>query len=344
MKNRRLVEAIQEVISNEGFSGTVLIKQGNDVAADKTAGYADKSEERLNDINTRFGIASGSKIFTSIAICQYVEKGLLSFDSKLKDCLDSSFAKWDEEVTIHQLLTHSSGIPDYFDEEVMKDFSQLWEKTPMYLLKGPSDLLPLFQNQPMKGVPGERFHYNNAGYILLGLVVEQLSGMTFTQYVSENIFKPAGMQSSGYFSMDNLPKNTAYGYIEEDEGNYKTNMYSLPIKGGPDGGAYVTAPDMIRFWEALLSNRFLTEEMTEVLLRPQIEVKKGVHYGYGVWMNSREETITKYHLMGYDPGVSFHSGYFPETETTFAIPCNHSSGAFSLMKKIDEHIEINRGS
>ncbi|WP_113929146.1 serine hydrolase [Bacillus sp. P14.5] len=338
MQNKHLIETIQEVIKNENYSGTVFIKKGEEVILEKAGGFADKSEERPNVITTRFGIASGCKIFTATAICQLVEKGLLGFETKLKDCLDISFAKWDESVTIHQLLTHSSGIPDYFDEEVIEDFAELWKETPMYLLRGPSDFLPLFQNQPMKGEPGESFHYNNAGYILLGLVVERLTGMTFSDYVTESIFKTAGMLSSGYFSMDELPQNTALGYVEKSDGQYKTNFYSLPIKGGPDGGAYVTSQDMISFWEALFENRILDEKLTRVLVSPQIKVKEGVHYGYGVWINN-EKAVTKYHVMGYDPGVSFHSGYYPETDMLFAIPCNHSSGAYSIMKKIDEYLE-----
>ncbi|TYS18662.1 serine hydrolase [Rossellomorea vietnamensis] len=337
VKINYLLKAIQDVIDKENYSGTVFIKLGEEVILEKAAGFANKSEERPNELNTRFGIASGCKIFTSTAICQLVEKGLLGFNTKLIDCLDISFVNWDEKVTIHQLLTHSSGIPDYFDEEVMNDFEELWKETPMYLLRRPSDFLPLFQHQPMKSEPGKVFHYNNAGYILLGLVVERLTEMPFTDYVAENIFKPAGMQSSGYYPMDELPQNTAFGYVEKSGGQYKTNVYSLPVKGGPDGGAYVTAGDMIRFWEALFENRILDEKLTRVLLSPRIKVKEGVHYGYGVWINN-EEAVTKYHVMGYDPGVSFHSGYFPEVDMRYAIPCNHSSGAFSIMKKIDEYI------
>ncbi|MGD6967478.1 serine hydrolase domain-containing protein [Rossellomorea vietnamensis] len=338
MKINHLLKAIQDVIDKENYSGTVMIKQGEEVILEKAAGFADKSEERPNELNTRFGTASGCKIFTATAICQLVEKRLLGFNTKLTDCLDISFAKWDEKITIHQLLTHSSGVPDYFDEKVMNDFEKLWKETPMYLLRGPSDFLPLFQHQPMKGEPGKVFQYNNAGYILLGLVVERLTGMPFTDYVNENIFKPAGMQSSGYFPMDELPRNTAYGYVEKSDGQYKTNVYSLPVKGGPDGGAYVTAGDMICFWEALFENRLLGEEMIRLLASPHMKVKEGVYYGYGVWINSGGDAADKYHVMGYDPGVSFHSGYFPEVDMWYAIPCNHSSGAFSIMKKIDEYI------
>lgn len=97
--------------------------------------------------------------------------------------------------------------------------------------------------------PGERFHYHNAGYILLGLIVEELTGLEFTEYIDKNIFLPCEMKNSGYFSMDQLPKNTALGYIDEENGAWRTNVYSLPIKGSADGGAYITTSDMFRFWE-----------------------------------------------------------------------------------------------
>jgi CubicO group peptidase (beta-lactamase class C family) len=339
MKMEQLNKSIKEIMKKENFSGSILIKREQDRIFEEAAGYANKSEKRLNAIQTRFGIASGCKIFTAAAICQLVEKGLLSFDTKLSDCLDTEFKDWDEKVTIHQLLTHTSGIPDYFDEDEMEDFADLWKQTPMYLLQHPVDFLPMFKDQPMKSLPGEKFHYNNAGYIVLGLVVEQLTKRSFTDYVTENIFKKAGMSSSGYFSMDQLPQDTAYGYIQAEGGHYKTNIYSIPVMGGPDGGAYITASDMIDFWDALLNNRLLSKETTQFLLTPHVKVKDGVQYGYGVWINSHEGIISKYHVMGYDPGVSFHSGIYPNSKTVFAVPSNHSSGAFSIMKAIEEQVE-----
>ncbi|MFD2879366.1 serine hydrolase domain-containing protein [Paenibacillus rhizoplanae] len=98
------------------------------------------------------------------------------------------FPLFDPEITVHELLTHSSGIPDYFDEETMEDFAALWNDTPMYTLRRPVDFLPMFAALPMKFSPGERFHYNNAGYIMLSLLIETVSGMKFTDYVEQHIF------------------------------------------------------------------------------------------------------------------------------------------------------------
>lgn len=190
--------------------------------AENSYGYANRSELIENKTDTRFGIASGCKLFTSIAICQLVEEGKLSFETKLEDCLNVTFPNFDKDITIHHLLTHTAGIPDYFDEEVMDDFEELWVRNPMYLIRTLKDFLPLFQNQPMKLKVGERFHYNNAGYILLGLIVEQVSKLPFTDYVEKNIYKKAGMVNSGYYEFDSLPQNTALGYIDFPYGTWKT--------------------------------------------------------------------------------------------------------------------------
>ncbi|WP_226656599.1 serine hydrolase domain-containing protein [Pseudalkalibacillus hwajinpoensis] len=330
---------LDQIIRDHGFSGSIFVKKG-EKEYNQASGYANRVEERLNKVNTRFGIASGSKLFTAIGIAQLVEKERLSFETKLSDCLNVAFPHFHENITIHQLLTHTSGIPDYFDEDVMEDFEDLWKKTPMYLLKSLQHFLPLFQYDEMVARPGEAFHYNNAGYIVLGLIIEQQTGMSFQRYIEENIFKPAGMNDSGYFSLDRLPQNTALGYMDEDDGSWRTNTYAIPIVGGSDGGAYVTAPDMVKFWEALNDFRLLSKRSLGRLLTPHVDVKEGVSYGYGMWMNTRNKRIVKYHVMGYDPGVSFHSAYYPDNGCKLAIPSNHSDGAYRVMKEMEEVLHL----
>ncbi|MGG2014635.1 serine hydrolase domain-containing protein [Bacillus sp. S10(2024)] len=334
-----LTKAIHNII-DEQFSGAIYIKDNNKVLFESAFGYANRADKKLNTVHTRFGIASGCKLFTAVAICQLVEKGLLSFETRLENCLNIKFPHFNKGVTIHHLLTHSSGIPDYFDEQVMDDFEDLWKQIPMYLLNEAKDFLPLFQNGEMMFQPGEKFHYNNAGFIVLGLIVEQQSGLSFTDYIEANLFQRCGMNDSGYFPLDRLPKNTAYGYIDNKDETWRTNTYSIPIKGGPDGGAFITPSDMIKFWEALLNHQLLSKEYTEILLNSQIHVKDGVDYGYGLWITKRENSIIKYHVMGYDPGVSFHSAFYPKSGIKIAIPSNKSSGSFEVMKGIEEIFEI----
>lgn len=334
-----IINRITDVMGKNNFSGTVLVKNDNKILAEKGYGYANRSEQIENSFDTRFGIASGCKLFTSIAICQLVEDGILSFETKLEDCLNVSFPNFDKDITIHHLLTHTAGIPDYFDEEVMDDFEELWVKNPMYLIRTLEDFLPLFQNQPMKLKVGERFHYNNAGYILLGLIIEQVSQFKFADYIEENIFKKAGMADSGYFEFDSLPQRTALGYIDFPNGTWKTNIYSLPVKGGSDGGAFVTVNEMANLWDALINNQLLSEEYTRKLLTPYIKTNdKNSFYGYGVWIEKNDNEIYKYHIMGYDPGVSFHSAFYPETSIKTVICSNMSEGAYDIMKEIEEEI------
>ncbi|WP_449537520.1 serine hydrolase domain-containing protein [Ferdinandcohnia sp. Marseille-Q9671] len=338
IKKMKRNDRLDDFCKRNDFSGVVLARQNDDITVQSAYGFSNRSEEIDNKSNTRFGIASGCKLFTAIAICQLIEKGQLSLTDRLTDCLNINFPHFDETITVHHLLTHTSGVPDYFDEAVMDDFEELWKENPMYLIQSLKDFLPLFQESKMMFVPGEKFHYNNAGYILLGLLVEERTGQTFTDYVEENIFEPCGMEDSGYFSLNNLPKNTALGYIDHENGTWRTNLYSIPIKGGSDGGAFVTAPDMLKFWDALLNHKLLSKEYTDLLLTPYAHVEDDEYYGYGVWITKKETEIFKYHVMGYDPGVSFASSYYPASDITLVIPSNQSYGPHDITDLIEESL------
>ncbi|MGF9770538.1 serine hydrolase domain-containing protein [Bacillus albus] len=337
MKTKDQIESIvKEMHRHIDFSGVILVKKEKDIVYEEAFGYANRNECINNTLQTRFGIASGCKIFTAIGICQLVEKGVITFQTKLKECLRINFPNFNENITIHHLLTHSSGIPDYFDESIMDNFENLWKQTPMYLLKSLKDFLPLFQNRNMMFAPGSKFHYNNAGFIILGLIIEEQIGLIFTEYIEKNIFKPIGMNDSGYFSLDTLPRNTAIGYIKDEiNQNWRTNIYSIPVIGGADGGAFITALDMLKFWEALFNYEIVSREYTTKLLTPHIQVNNNQSYGYGVWIETRENKILKYHVMGYDPGVSFRSAVYPDLGITLVIPSNKGTGPEKLMIEIE---------
>ncbi|MGM0881844.1 MAG: serine hydrolase domain-containing protein [Bacillota bacterium] len=325
---------------NIPFSGALLIGNQSGTLFEQGYGYANRSEMIKNMTNTRFGMASGCKIFTAIAICQLVEKRLLDFDTLLSDCLDISFPNFDPRITVHHLLTHSSGIPDYFDEEIMNDYADLWKSVPMYSMTSPKCFLPMFQNNEMKFAPGERFSYSNAGFIVLGLIVEQITGMTFQEYVQEHIFRVCGMNDTGYFRMDQLPERTAVGYI--DSGltglTWKTNIYAVPIVGGPDGGAFTTVNDLVKFWNALMANLLLSKRLTEKMLSPHIRDTDYVHYGYGVWILKLNNEIFKYYVMGSDPGVEMQSSFYAKSKLHAHILANIGNGAGSIATQIDEAI------
>jgi len=317
-----LQDAIARQHEQHPFSGVIFVRQGGEILLAQGYGMANRAERIPNTVKTRLGMASGAKTFTGVAICQLVEKGLATFDTRLKDCLEYPLPQFDPEITLHHLLTHSSGIPDYFDEAVMDDYEALWRERPMYTFRTPRDFLPLFANGTMQFKPGERWAYNNAGYIVLGLVVEHLSGMPFSAYVEQHIFEACGMVSSGYFSLDRLPGGTALGYIPNGEDRWRTNIYSIPIVGGPDGGAYTTVHDLAKFWDALLGYRLLSAETVARMLTPhwRTDPAGGEHaYGYGVWITQDGGQPRAYSMQGEDPGVSFYSGFYPQKQIQFSL-------------------------
>jgi CubicO group peptidase (beta-lactamase class C family) len=268
-----------------------------------------------------------------------VKRGQLGFDALLKECVDVRFPNYAPDITIHHLLTHSSGITSYFEEDVNPDYEALWKDLPMYHIRGPRDFLPLFQHKKMKFSPGERFDYNDGGYILLGIVIESLTGMSFSAYVRENVFDPAGMKDSGYFPTDQLPEQTAYAYIKNPDGTWRTNFFAVPIIGAPDGGAYTTAPDMTRFWKALIENRLLNVETTEVALKAQIATSwksPYTHYGYGIWVDQPEETVRKYFVEGSDPGVALRSAIYPDEGMTLTVIGNTEHALWPLYQEMEK--------
>jgi len=320
------------------FSGVVLVQAQGEAVFAKGYGWANRAEAMPNTINTRFAMASGCKTFTSVAVCQLVDQGLLAFETRLKDCLEIAFPAFDPQITVHHLLTHSAGIPDYFDEEVMNDYAALWHERPIYTMRTPHDFLPMFQHEPMKFAPGERFAYSNAGFIVLGLIVEQQTGMPFPAYVETQIFAPCGMADSGYFALDQLPARTAYGYIENTaDQTWRTNIYAVPIVGGPDGGAFATAPDMSKFWTALFDSQLVSHAITERMLTPHMAATSmgtETYYGYGVWMTKQESAVCSYYALGGDPGVRFLSAVHPEPGLVITVIGNTDKAIWPLYKAI----------
>ncbi|MGN7409433.1 serine hydrolase domain-containing protein [Sporosarcina sp. SAFN-010] len=342
MNTENISTYLDEKQKELSFSGAFYGRKGDNIITG-SHGYSNWSDKVENQLNTRFSIASGCKIFTATAICMLVEEGKVTFDSKLSDCVDLEFPHFNSEITIHQLLTHTSGIPDYFNEDVMEDYEELWESRPAYNVRSPKDFLPLFQHEPMQAEPSSPFQYNNSGYILLGLIIEHVAKVSFTKFVEDRIFRKADMQDSGYFETDRLPARTAFGYIEHEDGSWKTNIYSLPAKGGPDGGAYTTVSDMAKFWQALKTNELLSEEMTVNLMKPRevVDEDRLIYYGYGGYMAvDKQLNVVKYIQMGYDPGVNFRAVYVPKEEATIVVCSNKSDGAYEMLKEIEGVLEL----
>jgi len=339
----RLVECIESQTEPEPFSGVVYLTKGNEVLFEKGHGFAIRSESIPNESNTRFQMASGCKVFTSVAICQLVEQGELGFDTLLSECVDVALPNYAPDVTLRHLLTHSSGITSYFEEDVNPDYEALWQDLPLYKVRGPRDFLPLFQHKPMKFSPGERFDYNDGGYILLGLVIECVTGMGFSAYIQKGVFEPAGMEDSGYFATDQLPERTAYAYIKNADETWRTNFFAVPIIGAPDGGAYTTAPDMVRFWQALIQKKLLNAETTKLLLGAQIATRWDppyTHYGYGVWIDQAEGVVRKYFVEGFDPGVALRSAVYADGDLILTVIGNTGNALWPLYDALEKVLSL----
>src|SRR5688500_15338174 len=150
MEHTQLTNTLNASIEEHAFSGVISIRQQDTVLYERAAGYADRSNKIANSLETRFGIASGTKFFTALAIGKLIEAQKLSFSTKLKDCIALNFPRYSQEITIRHLLTHTSGIPDYYDEEKISDFDNLSLSIPWYALKSPRDYLTAYTDHPMK--------------------------------------------------------------------------------------------------------------------------------------------------------------------------------------------------
>ena len=337
MESARLADTLRTSIERHAFSGVVSIKRNGRVLFEEAAGYADRSNKIGNTLETRFGIASGTKFLTALAVGRLIIAQKLSFDTKLKDCLALDFPRYSPDITIRHLLTHTSGIPDYYDEEKVTDFDNFALSIPCYELKGPRDYLPLFPDAPMKFKPGERFSYSNSGYILLGVVIEELTGVKYQEFVDREIFKPAGMNQSGYFAFDQLPERTALGYIEQGCG-WRTNIYTLPSIGASDGGAYTTVHDMASLWKAFWACEILPREMVETYAAPFVRAEtEGEHtyVGHGLWLKMVPGRKQRVYLTGCDAGVSFRSTVNREDDLLVTVISNTTNGAWPVLKDVD---------
>ena len=332
----QLANTLDHSVEQQGFSGVISIRQHGTLLYERATGYADRSNKIANTLDTRFGIASGTKFFTALAIGKLIEAQKLSFDTKLKDCIALDLPHYSPNITIRHLLTHTSGIPDYYDEEKIADFDSFTLSIPVYALHGPRDYLAMFPNEPMKFAPGARFSYSNGGYILLGVVIEELTGQKYQDFVDHAIFKASGMDHSGFFAMNKLPENTALGYLEEDAG-WRTNIYNLPIVGASDGGAFTTADDIATLWRAFWANEILPKPLVDTYAQPFVKgsTQHDIYYGHGIWMREEASGNSSHYITGSDAGVSFRSLVNRADDLQITVLSNTSDGAWPILRAID---------
>jgi CubicO group peptidase (beta-lactamase class C family) len=334
----QLTDILDAAIDQHSFSGVIDIRRQDTVLYARAASYADRSNKIANTLETRFGIASGTKFLTALAIGKLVEDERLSVSTRLKDCVALDFPRYSPEITIRHLLTHTSGIPDYYDEGQVTDFDNFVLPVPCCALRGPRDYLAAFPDADMQFKPGERFSYSNGGYILLGIVIEELTGMRYQAFVEENIFQAAAMHQSGFFALNKLPEKTAVGYLEEEMG-WRTNIYNLPIVGASDGGAFTTVHDLATLWKAFWRYELLSKELVELYAAPYVRAEtEGAHkyYGHGLWIDDALGRKQDVYITGGDAGVSFKSSVNRENNLLVTVISNTTHGAWPLLRSIED--------
>jgi CubicO group peptidase (beta-lactamase class C family) len=264
----RLNAMIDKSVADDSFSGVVMVAKDDKPIFQRAVGLASKSYNVANRIDTKFNLGSINKFFTSVAIFQLIEQGKLSLDDFIgKHLPDYPNKEAAEQVTISHLLNMRSGIGDFFGPK--------FDAAPKNRIRGTKDYLPLFADQPLKFEPGAGRAYSNGGYIVLGAIIEKVTGQSYYDYVRERIFKPAGMESTDSYEVDVVTPNLATGYTRNSGGVRVSNVYTIPARGSSAGGGYSTAEDLLKFAVALKNNRLLSADQTKRILQGGVGVAGG---------------------------------------------------------------------
>jgi len=324
--------------TEHGFSGVVDVTRKDETLLAEAFGLADRAAGTPNTIDTRFGIASGTKFPTALAAGALIDDGVLALGDRLVDVVSMPLPGVSKAVTIDHLLTHTSGVYDYLDEDVIGDTDEFTLPIAPSTLLTPRDYLPMLVAGPAKFEPGARFSYSNGGYVLLGLALEEASGRSFHTLVEERVLARCGMADSGFFRFDRLPERVATGYVENKDGGWRTNEASLPIIGGPDGGMFATASDIARLWRGFFACDVLSPRLTARFMEKAATDGARPHafYGRGYWIQD-DGAILSRSIVGQDAGVSFRSNAYPDG-TIATVLSNTPSGAWPMIRAIDDRI------
>jgi CubicO group peptidase (beta-lactamase class C family) len=324
-----LDEQLRVWVAERDLSGIVLVTRGGTTEFEGCYGLANRTHGVPVTGRTRFVVASVSKMFTAVTVAGCVRRGQLGFDTPVVDVLPSDRRPETlrPDVTVAHLLTHTSGIADYAEEDEdhpnWVDYASLWLDRPPQRMLRPADYLPIFGHKPPYRGPGEAFKYSNAGYIVLGLLAEELTGLPFPDAVTAAVLEPAGMADSGYFALDEVRPDVATGYIRPDrpDAPWRTNIYSIPIVGSGDGGALCTAADLDRFLRRY-DDGTLLGELHDEMLRPRYPTfdERG-SIGYGVYLYD-DPHARRWGHSGGDDGAAVLIDRLPDLDVNIIVACN----------------------
>jgi len=329
------LDGLDALATETSFSGVVRVDRANGIEVTKAYGLEHRGYEIPNERDTRFGIASGTKGLTALAVVSLIEEGLFDLATAARSVLGQDLPLIGDGVTIEHLLSHRSGIGDYLDEEVETDFSAYVLQVPVHELAATEQYLAVLGGQPTKFAPGERFAYCNSGYVVLALIAERASGVPFHDLVRRRVCEPAGMADTEFLRSDELPGRTALGYLTID-GVWRTNVFHLPVRGTGDGGIFSTAADISSFWRALFAGEIVSSEWVTEMVRPRSDVSaESMRYGLGFWLHEATDTVM---LVGGDAGVSFRTVHDPRSSVTHTVISNTSGGAWPITRYLDEQL------
>ena len=311
----RLDAYVAKLAARELFSGTVMVARGDRAFYSRATGLASRAWNAPNAIDTKLNLASMGKMFTSVAIAQLAQQGKLAYTDTIAKLLPDYPNADARKITVHQLLTHTSGLGDYFNEE--------YERLSKDRLRAVRDYFPLFVNKPLLFEPGSSWSYSNAGFMVLGAIIEKVSGEDYFTYEQRHVWGPAGMRDTGAFELDHDTPNLAIGYTHapgDPPGAWSNNLFLHVVKGGPAGGSFSTAPDLVRFSSALLAGKLIDREHVDLVTSKKVDEPGGA-YGYGFGVAPVRGHAAFGHNGGF-PGISTSLTVIPDLGVTIVVLSN----------------------
>ena len=323
---------IRKLTEADVFSGAVILAKDGIPVYKAAFGMANKDFDAANKIDTKFNLGSMNKMFTAVAIAQLVEKGKMSFEDSLSKFIpDFPDKESAEKIKIKHLLTHTAGLGGYFSEK--------WDKTSRAEFRTVDDMMRMAkEDEKLLFEPGTRWRYSNTGMLVLGKIIEIVSGQSYYDYVRENIYKPAGMTNTDCYELDKVNHNLAVGYDKEYTDNgitFGNNIFMHVLRGGPQGGGYSTVEDLLKFDRALRSNKLIGAEYVKILTTAKPELNSP-NYGYGFQIDAEAKSFG--HSGGF-PGINSNLEMFRETGWTAIVMSNYSRGGQPVIQKMRNLIE-----
>jgi CubicO group peptidase (beta-lactamase class C family) len=332
-----LKNELDALAAETAFSGVVRVDSAEGTEVAKAYGLAHRGYEIPNQLDTQFGIASGAKGLTALAVVSLIEDGLLDLSTIARSLLGPDLPLIGEDVTVEHLLSHRSGIGDYLDEEADHDLNDYLMPVPVHELATTEQYLAVLDGHPPKFAPGERFAYSNSGYVVLALIAERASGVPFHDLVRRRVCGPAGMSDTAFLRSDELPGRAALGYLEID-GRWRTNVFHLPVRGSGDGGIYSTAADISALWRAFFAGEIVSADWVNEMVRPRSDVpSESRRYGLGFWLHASTDGVM---LVGSDAGVSFRTVHDPGSGVTHTVISNTSRGAWPITRHLEGRLGV----